>query len=72
MESELENSIDLAGVKPSGNLPPAVTVFYGRTGQGTIARQRLIERNCKIGSLVGGHMQGAMLVIDALACGEQR
>ena len=44
----------------------------GRSGQGTIARQRLIERNCRIGSPVDAHVQGSMLVIDALTCGEQR
>ncbi|HEY0014209.1 MAG TPA: hypothetical protein VGB79_15305 [Allosphingosinicella sp.] len=44
----------------------------GRSGQGVIARQRLIERNCEIGSPVDAHMQGSMLVIDALTCGEQR
>ena len=41
----------------------------GREGQGVIARARLAERNCRIGSPVEARMQGAALVIDTLTCG---
>lgn len=44
----------------------------GRTGQGVIALARLNERDCKVGAPVSAHMEGSVLVADALTCGDRQ
>jgi hypothetical protein len=42
----------------------------GRTGEGVIARARLNELDCKIGSPMDAHLEGPVLVVDASTCGK--
>ena len=43
----------------------------GRTGQGVLSQQRAKELGCKLGSPVDAHLEGALMVVDALTCGHR-
>ena len=43
----------------------------GRTGQGVLSQQRAQELGCKLGSPVDAHLEGSLMVVDALTCGQR-
>lgn len=52
----------------SDKLIVVATTVDGRTGQGVIATARLDQLGCKVGDPVSAHMEGAVMVVDALSC----
>ena len=43
----------------------------GRTGQGVLSQERAQELGCKLGSPVDAHLEGSLMVVDALTCGHR-
>ncbi len=52
----------------SDRLIVLATTDNGRKGQGVIATARLDALGCRVGSPVSAHMEGPIMIVDALSC----